>query len=87
MKIKSAYISTIGNEIHIGREYAYTEGSFIAIVKLLENNTNNELIAFKLLVIKSNRKDNPAGSIFSVDATYHSFCYSGMWKLLDTEKV
>ena len=86
MKIKSAYISTIDKEIHVGREYGYTEGSFIAIVKLLENNSNSELIALKLIVIRSNRSDMPGGSIFSVDAAYHNFGYSGMWRLLDPER-
>jgi hypothetical protein len=83
MKFKSAHIGTSNKEIIEGIEYAYREGSFKAKVKVLENNSEEELISFKLYVIESNREDSPPGDIFSVSAADHKIAYSGMWRLWD----
>ncbi len=86
MKFNSIHIPSFDSEIEEGIIYAYSEGSFKAMVKVLENNSDNELIEFKLFIIKSNHDDMPAGKIFSVNAIYYNFGYAGMWRLLDTER-
>ena len=73
-------------EIYEGIEYAYTEGSFKAVVNVLENNSDEELMVFTLFVIESNREDRPPGYVFSVNATNHNFAYVGMWRLWDVKR-
>ena len=37
-------------------------------------------------MIESDREEIPSGYVFSVNASYHNFAYSGMWRLWDVKR-
>jgi hypothetical protein len=76
-------ICTTNNEIEVGETYCYKEDSFIAQVKVLDDNTKPNGIGFELEVIKSYLNLMKAGDIFSVWAADGKYGYSGMWRLYD----
>ena len=85
MKIyKHNQICTEGGEIEIGtRHYAYFEDypNAIACVEVLEDNSDDETIKFKLKVVKALHPDMKDGHTFNCSAVRGFYSYDGMWKL------
>jgi hypothetical protein len=81
MKYTHNQIQTDNNEIEIGRNYSYFEDSdkAIACVEILEDNSTDELISFKLKVIKSFNAVMQEGEIFNCSALHGNYSYQGMW--------
>ena len=50
------------------------------------NTSDEELMVFTLFVVESDREEIPSGYVFSVNASYHNFAYSGLWRLWDVKR-
>lgn len=76
-------ICTDGGEIEIGRNYAYFEDfpNAIACVEMLEDNSDDESIKFKLKVIKALHPSMKEGHVFECSAVRGFYAYDGMWKI------
>lgn len=86
-KYNHPQISTNNNTIEVGKTYQYKEDSAILLVEILEDNSDNEKVAFKLKVLDNYncRMAELCGLVkdkeFDVSAAYHNGAYSGMWRL------
>ena len=86
MKYSHNQICTKDDEIEVGKQYCYKEGfpTVIAEVIILEDNSNDEFIAFKVKVIKAFDDFPKAGEEFDISARRGKYAYSGMWRLWDS---
>jgi len=62
--------------IEAGKIYQYKEDSLIAMVEVLENNSNEEEYSFKLKVLAASYKLDPKDMIFEV---FHNKAYQGIY--------
>jgi hypothetical protein len=85
MKHDHNQILTRTGEIHVGKFYAYYEDSTrpIAMVEVLEDNSDAEMIAFKLKVSRPLHEAMKQDSEFKCSARRGHYHYPGMWLLKD----
>jgi len=88
-KVKMIYnhnqIQTRTKEVVIGKDYAYFEEfpNAIAMVKVLEDNSNDEFIKFKLEISRTIHPSMVEGKIFECSAKRGLYSYAGMWMIKD----
>jgi hypothetical protein len=78
-------ICTKDSEIEVGKKYQYYESlpTIIADVKVLEDNSDEEYLSFKLKVLKDLGGTIQEGEIFHISAAQGHYAYAGMWRLYD----
>lgn len=83
MKYNYNQICTQDSEVNVGETYQYKESSFVANVKVLEDNSNKEWVSFKLEITNGPDK----GQVFTMDFIRlldgKPYAYSGMARLYD----
>jgi len=67
--------------VKIGAIYQYKEGSFIAMVKILEDNSNDKYYKFKVRVEQANYKPPGSGEFEIINIKENNDYYSGMLQL------
>lgn len=73
--------------IKVGQVYQYKEDWFIAMVNILEDNSNDKEYCFKLQVVKSNENPPTENGVFEIShAKDVSGYYSGMLQFYETEE-
>lgn len=78
----SNHICTTGKEVVVGKRYQYTEDGYIAAVTVLEDNSDDEAIRFKLRIDERLRwPDWATEDEFDVMAARGPGAYSGMWRI------
>jgi hypothetical protein len=70
--------------IKVGGEYQYKEDHFIGMVKVLEDNSDDEMYRFKIQVLKANCKDIGPEPFDVSHAKDPSGYYSGMLQFYET---
>lgn len=88
MKYNSSHIHTQDNEIEVGKEYQYYESmpNVIANIKIIEDNSTDDMIAFKVEVTDDSlSKWVRVGDQFDITATRENIAYGGMWKIYDKD--
>ena len=85
MKYNHNQIKTRTNEIVVGNDYAYFEEfpNAIAMVKVLEDNSDAEHIRFKLEVTRAIHPSMTEGKVFECSAAVGLYSYDGMWIIKD----
>lgn len=79
MTYKHNQICTLNSDITIGHTYDYSEDWTRLRVEILEDNSDDEFISFRLKIVKGENK----GMIFDVSARTGFYAYNGMWRLHD----
>ncbi len=84
MKFDHEQICTKNNEIEVGKQYQYKEGSAIVGVKLISDNSDKEFIGFTVKVVEPIGDSFKVGELFDVTAKRGHYAFSGMWRLYDS---
>jgi len=83
-KYQHNQICTDNSSIEVGKEYDYTEDGAPCRVKVLADESNDEMLAFKLEVTQDpTGRYGGVGSKFEVSAATGNYAFSGMWRLWD----
>jgi hypothetical protein len=69
--------------VKVGGIYQYKEDSFLATVKILEDNSTDDAYSFKLEVHECNYELPPQNGVFEIYHTKDSGIYSGMMQLYE----